>query len=77
MTKLTIKAARQKTARLLVRIRQRVPPGGRLVLGLLLMAGGVVGFLPIVGFWMIPLGVAVAALDIKPVYRWIAKKLRK
>ncbi len=77
MTKLTLKAARQKTARLLVRIRQRVPPGGRLVLGLLLMAGGVVGFLPIVGFWMIPLGVAVAALDIKPVYRWIAKKLRK
>jgi cell division protein FtsQ len=34
------------------------------VLGLLAMAGGVVGFLPIVGFWMLPLGVVLVALDI-------------
>ena len=43
-----------------------VPPGLRLALGLLLIGGGFLGFLPILGFWMIPLGLAVAALDIRP-----------
>ena len=54
--------------RWLVHIRRRVPPGLRLVLGLLLIAGGLLGFLPILGFWMIPLGVMVAALDVKPLW---------
>jgi hypothetical protein len=31
----------------------------RLGLGILLIAGGLVGFLPVVGFWMIPLGLLV------------------
>jgi len=56
-------------ARFLVRVRRTVPPGLRLVLGLLLICGGVLGFLPILGFWMLPLGVAVAALDLIPLYR--------
>ena len=64
---------RAKAKRLLVTIRRRVPPGLRLVLGLLLIVGGVFGFLPVLGFWMIPLGVAVAALDIRPVWRWFRK----
>ncbi|KPP93085.1 MAG: putative membrane protein (DUF2298) [Rhodobacteraceae bacterium HLUCCA08] len=55
--------------RMLVRVRRRVPPGLRLVLGLLLMVGGVLGFLPVLGFWMLPLGVMVAALDILPLWR--------
>ncbi|MBK1634696.1 hypothetical protein [Rhodovulum adriaticum] len=50
-------------------IRRKVPPGLRLVLGLVLICGGLLGFLPILGFWMIPLGVAVAALDIAPLWR--------
>lgn len=29
-----------------------------------LVAGGFVGFLPILGFWMIPLGLALLALDL-------------
>lgn len=62
-------ALRMKIKRGLVWIRANVPPGLRLVLGLLLMVGGVFGFLPVLGFWMIPLGVAVAALDIKPLWR--------
>ena len=33
------------------------------------MVGGILGFLPIVGFWMLPLGVAVAALDVGPLIR--------
>lgn len=52
-----------------------MPPGARLLVGLVLMLGGVFGFLPIIGFWMIPLGIAVAALDVKPFCRWTAKKL--
>lgn len=41
-----------------------LPPGVRMAAGFLLMIGGVFGFLPILGFWMLPLGGAVAALDI-------------
>ena len=50
---------------------RRLPPGLRLVVGVLLIGGGVLGFLPVLGFWMIPLGIAVAALDVVPVLRWL------
>lgn len=46
-------------------------------MGLLLMLGGVFGFLPVVGFWMLPLGAAVAALDIVPIWRWIRGQRRE
>lgn len=75
MIKPTLKTARINIARIQVRIRRRVPPGLRLVLGIFLMLGGALGFLPVVDFWMIPLGVAVAALDIKPLYGWFQDKL--
>lgn len=61
---------RERFKGFLERVRRRVPPGLRLVLGLLLILGGVLGFLPILGFWMIPLGIAVAALDIELWRRW-------
>jgi hypothetical protein len=48
---------------------RRVPWGLRSLLGLLLMAGGVLGFLPILGFWMLPLGAAFIALDVPPLRR--------
>ncbi|WP_235857866.1 hypothetical protein [Marimonas lutisalis] len=50
--------------------RDNIPPGLRLVAGLLLIVGGIFGFLPILGFWMIPLGIAVAAADVLPILRW-------
>lgn len=59
------RALRQKVRRLLVRINRCVPPGARLVLGLVLIAGGILGFLPVLGFWMLPLGLGVAWLDIR------------
>ena len=62
-------ALRMRMKRILVWIRTHVPPGLRLVLGLLLIVGGLFGFLPVLGFWMIPLGIAVAALDVKPLWR--------
>jgi hypothetical protein len=33
-------------------------------LAIMLMAGGFVGFLPVLGFWMLPLGLALLALDL-------------
>ena len=60
-----------KITRGLAWVRAHVPPGLRLLLGLLLIVGGIFGFLPILGFWMIPLGGAIAALDILPIWRWL------
>lgn len=42
----------------------------RRTLGGLLVAGGTVGFLPILGFWMIPLGLVVLSHDSAIVRRW-------
>ena len=53
----------------------QVPRGLRSVLGLLLMIGGVAGFLPVLGFWMIPAGLAMIALDIPPWRRWLKARM--
>ncbi|WP_372338745.1 hypothetical protein [Mangrovibrevibacter kandeliae] len=44
--------------------------GRRIVLGCALVAGGILGFLPILGFWMIPLGLFVLSQDLAVVRRW-------
>ena len=62
---------RDTLARARAWVTAHMPPGLRLVLGLLLILAGVFGFLPVLGFWMIPLGVAIAALDVVPLWRWI------
>lgn len=49
--------------------KRHLPPGVRLLAGIVLMAGGVLGFLPVLGFWMFPIGVALAALDVMPLIR--------
>ncbi|MEQ8708443.1 MAG: hypothetical protein RIC36_05590 [Rhodospirillales bacterium] len=36
---------------------------GRRAIGAALCAGGVLGFLPVVGFWMLPLGIVVLSMD--------------
>lgn len=44
-------------------------PGSRWVripLGIVLILAGIVGFLPILGFWMVPLGLVVLAKDLPP-----------
>jgi hypothetical protein len=43
---------------------------GRIGLGSALMFGGVLGFLPILGFWMVPLGFLVLSQDLAIVRRW-------
>ena len=54
-----------------------LPPPIRAVVALLLLAGGILGFLPILGFWMIPLGLGVLATDIPPLRRWLRKRLQE
>jgi len=52
----------------------RIPLGGALVVG------GIFGFLPLVGFWMIPLGLSVLALDFPAAgraNRWRIRKSRQ
>jgi hypothetical protein len=56
---------------------RRVPPGLRSVVGLLLTAGGVLGFLPVLGFWMLPIGLAFIALDIPPLRRRLLAWLKR
>ena len=42
----------------------------RILIGVLLIVGGLLSFLPIFGVWMIPLGMLVLSIDIPRVRRW-------
>lgn len=42
----------------------------RLLVGIAFVLGGIVGFLPVVGFWMIPIGLLILSNDIPRVRRW-------
>jgi hypothetical protein len=53
----------------------------RIPLGLVLIVGGILSFLPILGIWMLPLGLLILAIDVpflrRPVVRavlWIEEK---
>ena len=46
----------------------------RLGIGILLVAFGLLGFLPVLGFWMIPLGLLVLSVDV-PIVRRARRKL--
>lgn len=47
----------------------------RLPLGLFLMAGGLLGFLPILGFWMLPLGLMILAIDLPVLRPWVSSAM--
>lgn len=42
----------------------------RMSVGVLLVIGGILGFLPVLGFWMIPLGLLILSVDLPIVRRW-------
>jgi len=63
--------------RVLVWAKTKVPPGIRSLVGLLFMVGGVFGFLPILGFWMFPLGLALIALDLPPTRKTIERWMER
>jgi hypothetical protein len=58
--------------------RRSVPlpghPVARILFGCLLLLGGALGFLPVLGFWMVPLGLVVLAVDI-PMARRFKRRL--
>lgn len=61
--------------RFLRRGQRYLPPLVRGLLGIVLIIFGILGFLPIIGFWMFPLGVGLLATDVPPLRRWFIKRL--
>jgi hypothetical protein len=54
-------------ARPFVKAGTKLPPVVRSLVGLVLIAAGVLGVvMPILGFWMAPLGLILIALDVPP-----------
>ncbi|OAP42776.1 hypothetical protein AU381_14970 [Sinorhizobium glycinis] len=51
------------------RIRLPESPALRIAIGSLLVVCGLLGFLPVLGFWMVPLGLLVLSHDIPAVRR--------
>jgi hypothetical protein len=47
----------------------------RVPLGIVLVCGGLLGFLPVLGFWMLPLGVALLSLDVAMLRRPTARAI--
>lgn len=85
---MTDELERQKLDRLFARLKQKMPdrlariitwligPSAilvRLPLGLFFIAGGLFSFLPILGIWMLPLGILLIAVDVPPVRRWVIR----
>nr|WP_156798384.1 PGPGW domain-containing protein [Ahrensia sp. R2A130] len=54
---------------------------GRVLAGTALVIGGILGFLPILGFWMIPLGLLILSQDFPAIRRfrrrWTVKMGRR
>ncbi len=59
----------------LKRSKRYLPPVIRAIAGIILVCMGILGFLPVLGFWMIPLGVALIATDLPPLGRWVKRRL--
>ncbi len=56
---------------------QKIMPAsrvGRLVLGVLCLLGGFLGFLPVLGFWMVPLGLIILSVDFPAVRKFRRKQ---
>ncbi len=47
----------------------------RVGLGILLVIGGLLGFLPVLGYWMIPLGLVLLAQDVAWLRRPVGRAL--
>jgi len=66
-----------RVARFMQKVRGPAAAPYRVPVGIALIGGGVIGFLPILGFWMIPLGLAVMAQDVPPLRAPLVWALRK
>ncbi|WND02442.1 PGPGW domain-containing protein [Temperatibacter marinus] len=54
------------------KIRGKIPNNriARFFAGIFLIIGGILGFLPVLGFWMIPLGLLILSTDFPAVRRF-------
>ncbi len=66
------------------RWRQKVEgipyPAVRIGIGIAMLLGGVLWFLPVLGIWMVPLGIAVLAIDIpwmRPINRGMRRWIKR
>jgi hypothetical protein len=48
-----------------------MPRGTRALLGIVLVVLAPFGFLPVLGFWMLPVGLGLIALEVPPWRRWM------
>jgi len=57
---------------------RKMPPLTRTAAGIPFIVGGFFGFLPILGFWMVPVGLLLIATDIpplrRPIRRWLSRQ---
>ncbi|HBS50126.1 MAG TPA: hypothetical protein DEA05_08575 [Rhodobacteraceae bacterium] len=58
-------AARRRAVQGKRALERRISPPWRIAVGVALILGGTVGFLPVLGFWMIPLGALVIAAELR------------
>ena len=72
-----LRKAVRASRRSLAWVRDNVPWGLRTLLGMVLIVGGVFGFLPVLGFWMIPFGIAFVLFDIRDLVRTIRSYLMR
>jgi hypothetical protein len=66
----------RRASRNIDRLRQPEAVWVRVPAGIALTGGGVFGFLPVLGFWMLPIGLALLAQDVSPMRRPLARALR-
>ncbi len=59
------------------RLLRQVAKALRILLGILLIIGGLLGFLPMLGFWMLPLGAVLLAREVPAVARLIERVRRR
>lgn len=75
-TKILVEKVTAKIRRMFRRENLPRSPALRITIGVLLSIGGVAGvILPVLGLWMLPLGIAVLSVDI-PVVRRFARKVK-
>jgi len=62
-----------KVSRFIRWLRKPSSFGVRLVVGVLLIVGGIFSFLPILGLWMLPLGLLLIAQDVPVLQKPLVK----
>jgi hypothetical protein len=77
MTDEKLRARRAKLRNFMRGLRDRRLRFVRIPLGIVLVLFGALGFLPVLGFWMLPLGIVVLAVDVPFVRHWFRAVRRR